>query len=373
MSSACVLALLAALGTEPVQAEEANRPTIWIELGGQLERWDGAGDRFIAPFMTPETPAKVLSVASPIEAQRPPRYSIGEEAKITLMPAGSEWVLSTALRYGRSNSKKKTSYQTQYPPLKADALHILFPSHFPIGYISPVLQNYSRNTVRSNESHLILDFMAGRDVGLGMFGRDGSSTLQAGVRFAQFASRATVDIHARPAMVVTLVQPFEISATYTFHNYALSGHAARSFSGVGPSLSWSGSAAVLGEVDTAELALDWGLNAAVLFGRQKTRVDHRTTAYHFSSGYLGTVPAALGGHYQLQYQHAGNPNRSHSVAVPNVGGFAGLSLKFPNAKVSLGYRMDAFFGAMDAGMDVRKTGDVLFHGPFAAITVGLGG
>jgi hypothetical protein len=59
--------------------------------------------------------------------------------------------------------------------------------------------------------------------------------------------------------------------------------------------------------------------------------------------------------------------------VPNLGGFAGMSLKFPNAKVSLGNRADFFFGAMDAGIDTRHTDDMNFHGPFAKISVGLGG
>jgi hypothetical protein len=61
------------------------------------------------------------------------------------------------------------------------------------------------------------------------------------------------------------------------------------------------------------------------------------------------------------------------VIVPNIGGFAGLSVRFPNAKVSLGYRADAFFGAMDGSIDVRKTYDRDFYGPFATISIGLGG
>jgi hypothetical protein len=57
--------------------------------------------------------------------------------------------------------------------------------------------------------------------------------------------------------------------------------------------------------------------------------------------------------------------------VPNVGGFAGLSVRRANAKVSFGYRADFFFGAMDAGIDARHTEDMSFHGPFAKISVGL--
>ena len=50
----------------------------------------------------------------------------------------------------------------------------------------------------------------------------------------------------------------------------------------------------------------------------------------------------------------------------------GMSLKFPNAKVSIGYRGDFFFGAMDTGVDTHKTGTTGFYGPFASISFGLG-
>jgi hypothetical protein len=59
--------------------------------------------------------------------------------------------------------------------------------------------------------------------------------------------------------------------------------------------------------------------------------------------------------------------------VPNVGGFAGLTFRHADAKVSFGYRADFFFGAMDGGIDTRNTSTVSFHGPFATISIGLGG
>jgi hypothetical protein len=65
--------------------------------------------------------------------------------------------------------------------------------------------------------------------------------------------------------------------------------------------------------------------------------------------------------------------RSRSVAIPNVGGFAELSYHYANAKISMGYRADFILGAMDGGIDTRKTYDRNFHGPFATISIGLGG
>jgi len=61
------------------------------------------------------------------------------------------------------------------------------------------------------------------------------------------------------------------------------------------------------------------------------------------------------------------------VAVPNVGALFGVSYKYQNAKVSFGYRVDEFFGAMDGGIDTRKSENRGFFGPYANISIGLGG
>lgn len=76
--------------------------------------------------------------------------------------------------------------------------------------------------------------------------------------------------------------------------------------------------------------------------------------------------------FELLFAH-GSVLRHKSVIVPNLGGFAGVSFKFRSAKVSLGYRGDFFFGAMDAGNDTRKIKNVGFYGPFATISVGIRG
>ena len=73
------------------------------------------------------------------------------------------------------------------------------------------------------------------------------------------------------------------------------------------------------------------------------------------------------------YSHSYNTARSRSVTIPNLGGYAGISFNFPNAKVRFGYRADFFFGARDSGLESHTTTDVGFHGPFATISIGLGG
>jgi hypothetical protein len=120
---------------------------------------------------------------------------------------------------------------------------------------------------------------------------------------------------------------------------------------------------LLGTVDDGQLALDWGVNAAVLFGRQKANISHQSTVIIKNGHYTGAV---------IPYPHV-TRSRSRTVTIPNIGGFAGLSYRFTNAKISAGYRADFFFGAKDGGLDIRRTTDVGFHGPYATISIGLGG
>jgi len=113
-------------------------------------------------------------------------------------------------------------------------------------------------------------------------------------------------------------------------------------------------------VDDGQLTLDWGVNASLLFGRQKAKISHHSTVKRTGIGSNSIYPTATNA-------------RSHMVTVPNIGGFAGLSYRFTNAKISAGYRADFFFGARDGGLETRNAIDVGFHGPFATIGIGLGG
>ena len=59
------------------------------------------------------------------------------------------------------------------------------------------------------------------------------------------------------------------------------------------------------------------------------------------------------------------------MTVPNLGGYAGLSANYSNAKISFGYRVDEFFGAMDGGQDTAKSYNRGFYGPYANVSLGL--
>jgi hypothetical protein len=347
-------------------AEDANRPTVWVELGGQLEFLQGTSSPFTAPFMSITPTPEPYQHVSPTGTQKPSSHGFGLEGKIEFQPEASDWIFSVGIRYGRSHAKRHLHQQTGLPPLP-----FTYSAFGSIGHATKIFneQAFADSRLLANESHAVIDFQAGKDVGLGVFGRQGSSTFSAGVRFAQFSTKSAVDILAHPTIDVDYAKLFGIITfpVSAFHAYTMHARAERSFHGIGPSLSWNASAALLGN-DHAQLDLDWGINAALLFGRQKAKTSHATQAYYLTGkqvyhAYVQAYPP----------RNTDNPLRSRSVIAPNLGGFAGISVKYPNAKISLGYRADFFFGAVDAGIDQRQTKDLGFHGPFATLSIGLGG
>jgi hypothetical protein len=371
LATVSVLALSAVIAMPPetsAHEDDRDKPTVWIEVGGQLERNDGIGAPFTPAFMQFKPTPAPFKTASPIDVQHAPRYSKGAEATIVLEPSGSDWVFSASVRYGRSNGNKHVIAQTH--PERSKYLGPAY-GRAPIG-ATQIVPQFADTTVRLSETHTVLDFNAGKDVGLGIFGRDSTSIFSLGVRFAQFVSRADVQARTRQNIQVTnIAPPPKYVPNYKFHTYYLKANNERSFNGIGPSLSWQASAPLTGDLQDGEFALDWGFNGAILFGRQKAKLHHHTQD-SYNKGIKYTPPSGnFGTHYKRYVPVSGNPQRSRSVIVPNIGAFAGLSYRIENFKVSAGYRADFFFNAIDGGIDTRQEFDRSFHGPFALFSVGL--
>jgi len=352
LTGVCAAAMLSLLNTE-VAAREVGHPTIWIELGGQLERESGLGTPFAPAFTHDHADSQAFDPVSPVEAQRSPRYSKGLEGKLILSPEDSDWAFSAAIRYGRSNGNKRVHQQT---PGRTIPPGYLLHGYTAFDPAAPKAVLDARSKERA--SHTVLDFKAGRDVGLGILGRDAQQLFSFGVRFAQFTSSKSADLKGRPEIGFTGSAPLKY-----WTNFIATGQSWRNFQGLGPSISLEGSAPLTGNADEG-IALDWGLGGSVLFGRQKASVLHQT----YASRHVGFIS------YEQLYQNAPPRSvRNRSVVVPNVNAFASLSFRRSNARISFGYRGDFFFGAMDTGMDVRHSQNVGFHGPFAKISIGLGG
>jgi len=364
LSSVAVCTLLVAVANTPASAGEDDRPTVWIELGGQFQRLQNSQEPFLPAFLKVE-PRPNYEVISPEVPQRLPRYAISGEGKLTFTPHGTDWSLSAGVRYGRANGKKSLHQQTSSQQLMKTNI-----------FANPksLYRNFTRwgqEKAAHKQSYLVADFTAGRDVGIGSR-LLADSQINFGVRFAQFSTRSTVHHSALPDPHVTMVPTgmglHKYKSIGFHHSYFADLNSERTFHGIGPSLSWDASARLSDDGDGEEITFDWGVNGALLFGRQKVGGSYQTTSRLFDG-----VVYALNRPPTVTTRNHVVLDRSHSRIVPNLGGFAGMSFKYPNAKVSFGYRADFFFGAMDVGLAARKTDDRSFHGPFAKVSIGLGG
>lgn len=355
--SAATLAVVLGAPGSTASAQTQDRPTVWIELGGQLESLRGREETYAPPFVFTNLDAPLNSV-SPTSAQQPPPRSFGGEGKLTFQPERSDWVFSAGVRYGRSNGKKTLHQQsqTQYT-IKTFKYGKTYNGKHYHGHNTYTRAVFNHSDTDYSETHAILDFKAGKDVGLGIFGKT-TSVLSGGIRIAQFEQHSDVVLRSQPAEHLV-----------NHHTYYAHLSADRSFHGIGPSISWEGSSPFLGHADSAQVSFDWGASGAILFGRQKTRGSHQTIGRLFYPGTGFNNNELKSTHYQRTIP----TDRSHSVVVPNVGGLVGMSVKYPNAKFSLGYRADFFFNAMDQGIDERHSASRGFYGPFAAVSIGLGG
>jgi len=358
LAGASLLAFATGVATaEPSYADGNGQPQVWIELGGQLNELRGLGDAYDPPFSS-----KIVADGfdSPLEAQSIGHKGFSEDFSISLRPERLDWTFSVALRYGRTSGGSVKHQQTPGCPCQVTVPTSSGGTY--TGTISKPGACFSETRPRVNESHLLLDFQAGKDVALGLFGKEATSMVGFGIRFAQFSSKRTLEMRADPDF--TIPRAFLKYPQY-HHSYHVTSDFDRSFRGIGPSLAWKASTPVAGGIDSGQLAIDWGVNAALLFGRQKTRGQHKT---------MGTSYRSRPGKYRSNTTlHRTGPtnDRTHSVTVPDLGGFAGISYRYNIAKLSAGYRVDWFFNAIDGGIDTRKSEDRAFYGPYASISLGL--
>jgi iron complex outermembrane receptor protein len=341
-----------------------GKPALWIEIGANFDQLDDAREAFDPPFVK-SIPGYFPSA---LKVQNPPHIGLDWEGKLSYEPDGSDWVISADIRYGRTANNRHIHQSTS--PQKVDIAvgHIQI-SAFPDA-------RYVDLQTAGSEQHTIIDFMAGKDVGLGMFGASGSSVLSGGLRMADFVSRSSASIFGVPNS-----DRFP-NGLGLYQQNAGTAQEKSSFHGIGPAISWDASKPVDGNEQEGEITVDWGANAAVLFGRQTANGEAGNTAGHYHCGNLFyPTPAHLcHGNQSPFYSHHSsyqNPAVAHARArtatVPNLGGFIGASMKYRNAKVSFGYRADEFFDAMDGGINAHKSENEGFFGPYANISIGLGG
>jgi hypothetical protein len=367
LTSVSALALMVGVYDTPeAYAADVDHPTIWIELGGQFDQINAGQSAWSLPTSTfPEALSPPLDHPPPTSVgNASPHIGFDADGKVSFAPSGSDWILSVSARYGRSSRGPKTTNDQSYNYGK---------------YGRPTTPAFVDTRALETERHLIIDFQAGKDFGLGM--KLAHSMVNFGVRIAQFNSR--LEAHAssmHPTPIVT-----GDGGNGDFGKYPANGQSTgdadirHSFTGLGPSISWDASAPMLGS-DQNGFSFDWNANGAILFGRQKTtlhvitkEIDHwySHAGYVACGGAVGCTGMSLP--TRVAHQQDTIRVRDRQIFVPNVGGLVGVSYHKGSAKVSLGYRADFFFGAIDGGADSRKTYDRGFFGPFANVSIGLGG
>jgi hypothetical protein len=318
------------------QADTTDRPTVWIELGGAFDQIS----RSPTVWSPPNLPDPITN-PSPEPFGKLPRIGYDFEGVASVHPDGSDWTFSASVRYGRAQHGPRNTHDQAY------------------GTGGNRLTSYAflNATQQSHTTHAIIDFAAGKDMGLGLLG-SGLSTIHFGMRAAQLNEKATGHFSAFTSAPAKY-SPGKIS-------HKADALFARSFTGAGPSVSWDQAAPLIGS-ESDGLTFDWGANAAILVGRQKAHLS------------LDTVDARYAGKYQytkipiIIAQSTTAPQRDRTVVVPNLGGFAGVSWRLPRGKISMGYRADFFFGAIDGGIETAHQNTTGFYGPFASVSIGLGG
>lgn len=335
LSTVCAATLLGVeiIGSNRALAEE--RPVLWLELGGQFEQMDSPQQIWVPAAMSGPN-AGPLAGSFP-DIQKLPKTGYDADAALSFQPEDSDWLFSVTARYGKA--------------LHGAAGHRYVPGTEFHGHHILNYKNAYSATEKSEETHTILDFQAGKDIGIGIAGAE--SVLGAGIRVAQLHSRAGLDVHSL----------FYLTKFGHGDNYVRT-DADRDFHGIGPMLSWEASAPLVGRTETGEITLDWAANAAVLFGKQNVRATEKGAAHQ--QVYVS--------YYLHHYAQTANTvlQRRKNVMVPDLGGSLAASFRLSSAKVSIGYRADFFFGAIDGGIATSKRENRGFYGPFASISIGVG-
>ncbi len=385
---------------------DGGKPSLWLTVGGNFNNALSANNEIYVPDYTRPggislgyygvygsvpagnaprgsgTMAQVMEAAgygSPSSYQKAPNSGFDWQAQVQFQPADSDWVLKAGIRYGRSGSSR-SKHKSDIPGTRTKFLFAQN-SYVPDGlYLScayPYIADYAachsgknRKFVdahgQQSEQHTVMDFEAGVNVGIGLFGSEGQGNISGGLRVAQFKSHSHTDVNSDPEYVFT--------PTLSYHNvYESRGDEDRSFHGMGPELTWEASQPFWGNPDSGQFTIDWGANAAVLFGRQSVNANHFSSYCHVNgaSNVISGCPTAAvygPGHSQVKATR-----RTRRKVVPNLGGYIGASARYSNAKISFGYRADTFFGAMDGGQATAKDYNRGFYGPYMNVSIGLGG
>ncbi|MGE5565218.1 MAG: TonB-dependent receptor domain-containing protein [Parcubacteria group bacterium] len=354
-----------------------------VEIGGEVQHQD---DRSTAAV--PEVATNVLSALPlPSDVQhRPTDWGDERSIKLTYAPQGSSWFVSGAYRYGRTNNattrlhKQLEGDKVCAAPLSGplayignaycDPTYSLFggpPGQYysPAHFLTPV--TWSDNNARNHEEHEIVDFVVGKEVGLGAEGSHGH--IAAGVRYAHVDSDSQFDFYAGTEQHPEGWKLWWLGYTSNRSRYEAHVSANREFSGAGPVVSWDAGVPLMGTEQTGRLNVDWSVTGGVLFGRQHAALSDQEQGGYYV-GYHDIWPLPPARPMDVVDRKIA---RSNSASVPVLDLSLGLSYEIQRLKLSTGYRWERYFNAIDGGVQDHKSYDRTIDGPYFKIAVGFGG
>src|SRR5450755_1864917 len=102
LATACGVALLIAVcASEAAMASDADRPIVWVELGGAFTQLDASQENYLPPFTLGTSRLSFITDAQ-LAAQKPVPTSWDGNAKLTFEPSGLDWTLSAGIVYGHT-------------------------------------------------------------------------------------------------------------------------------------------------------------------------------------------------------------------------------------------------------------------------------
>ena len=317
LAIAAPAAMAADLSARPAIASPPPPPspwTWWIEGGGQAI---GGANPYVFGFTTP--------------AKAPAEYW-GWNAAIGLdYRFDAFWHVSADFRYGQNGKRGSNSF-----PL---AVFGVPTTGSPPGTAEQTIKG--TNSANHDEYNWVADFMVGRDIGLG----GGQSQLKFGIRVAEIRGKTTGSAAWSVPTSTRSCSP----STCVFTRHTVSYQQTNRFLGAGPRLAVEGSAPVEGA-----WFVDYMGGIAALYARRSVE----QTATTGSALCLAGCP--------------GNFNSASNGFVFNADGMVGVGYAFgPSTKLSLNYRVDAYFDALRVVNSSNGVTNVnrIYHGPNLRLTV----
>ncbi len=222
-----------------------------------------------------------------------------------------------------------------------------------------------------SESHAVVDFQVGKDFGHGLLAAKASSVLNVGVdsRNSPLSIIRTYKLAPTSILLPGIILRLFIRAFYGtvfghhYHQYVATAQSTRSFHGVGPSLSWNASAPFVGNPENGDLSFDLGVNAAILFGRQKPMFNTIPRRYILSAPYVYL--------YRREVQSSASERATcHVSRCPKPRRLRRRVFRFPTSK-SVRAIAAISSSVLWTLVSTRQSPTIGFFGPFATVSIGL--